>query len=203
MTQDDSHVAYRRSVEEVEVAVIATTSPEISITSRKNLSRGLTSAGFIEYHNTLYGDAARGCHHRGNRPDARERTIWISRQRLGVLIKGPRRNPRVCNRVHLWEKEVTHRWLRRRRLRRSRPPRRPPRSPRRRSKKLLFNRFVSPVRAGVLWSPGSFISGRAVLSIDGQRGGEAVEDFHHAPAAQIRKSLLVRQGTCCPNIRSI
>jgi len=53
--------------------------------------------GCIEYHNNLYGDAARGCHHRGDGPDARERTISISRQRLGILIhKGPRRNPWGC-----------------------------------------------------------------------------------------------------------
>ena len=50
--------------------------------------------GFIEYHNTLYGDATRGCHHRGNGPDARKATIFDNRQRLGILInEGPWRNP--------------------------------------------------------------------------------------------------------------
>lgn len=85
---------------------------------------------FIEYHNILYGDAARGCHHRGNGPDARKRTTFVSRQRLGVLInEGPRRNPWGCrggacgsdpghitpprkvqwtSGPYLWEKEVTH-----------------------------------------------------------------------------------------------
>jgi hypothetical protein len=53
--------------------------------------------GFIDYHNTLYGDAARGCHHRGNGPDARERTISFNRLRLGILInEGPRRHPWGC-----------------------------------------------------------------------------------------------------------
>jgi hypothetical protein len=48
----------------------------------------------IEYHNTLYGDAARGCLHRGNGPDARNATIFDDRQRLGILIdEGPWRNP--------------------------------------------------------------------------------------------------------------
>jgi hypothetical protein len=62
--------------------------------AKKILREGLTRVGFIEYHNNLYGDAARGCHHRGNGPDARMRTIFVSRQRLGALIEeGPRRNP--------------------------------------------------------------------------------------------------------------
>jgi len=33
----------------------------------------------------LYGVAARGCLHRGDGPDARQRTIATNRQRLGVL----------------------------------------------------------------------------------------------------------------------
>ena len=137
--------------------------------------------GFIEYHNTLYGDATRGCHHRGNGPDARKRTIFDIRQRLGVLIiEDPRRSPWGCrggtcrsescprltttwnppNRWNLFGSISLGEggnalWLRRR-LPRSRP-RRPPRRPRRRSKALLFvNRFVNPLRAGVLWSPGPF-----------------------------------------------
>ena len=53
--------------------------------------------GFIEYHNTLYGDATRGCHHRGNGPDARKRTIFDIRRRLGLLIhEDPRRSPWGC-----------------------------------------------------------------------------------------------------------
>jgi|SRR5690348_4814690 len=70
-------------------------SSEISTTTRKKILReGLTQVGFIEYHNNLYGDAPRGCHHRGNGPDTRMRTIFVTRQRLGVLInEGPRRNP--------------------------------------------------------------------------------------------------------------
>src|SRR5579864_3714668 len=72
----------------------ATSSEIFHRRAQKNLREGLTRVGFIEYHNNLYGDAARGCHHRGNGPDTRMRTIFVSRQRLGVLIKeGPRRNP--------------------------------------------------------------------------------------------------------------
>jgi len=42
----------------------------------------------------LYGDAARGCLHRGNGPDARKATIFDNRQRLGILIyEGPWRSP--------------------------------------------------------------------------------------------------------------
>jgi hypothetical protein len=60
----------------------------------KKSSRGIDVSWVHRVSNTLYGDAARGCHHRGNGPDARERTISNSRQRLGVLfIEGPRRNP--------------------------------------------------------------------------------------------------------------
>jgi hypothetical protein len=35
------------------------------------------------YQDTLYGDAARGCHHRGDGPDASQRSISHNRQRLG------------------------------------------------------------------------------------------------------------------------
>jgi len=110
VAEDDSHRAYRRSLRDVSdgrvmsrrrrvdgrlMLIINAISSEISTTTRKKILReGLTRVGFIEYHNNLYGDAARGCHHRGNGPDARMRTIFVSRQRLGVLIKeGPRRNP--------------------------------------------------------------------------------------------------------------
>lgn len=110
MSEDDFHRAYGRSLCDVIVGrvtsrrrrvdgpstvIITTTSSKISTTSpEKNLRGALTCKGFIEYHNDLYGDAARGCHHRGNGPDARERTIFVIRQRLGVLInEGPRRNP--------------------------------------------------------------------------------------------------------------
>jgi hypothetical protein len=42
----------------------------------------------------LYGDAARGCHHRGDGPDASQRVISYNRQRLGVLvIEARRRSP--------------------------------------------------------------------------------------------------------------
>ena len=39
------------------------------------------------YQHILYGDAARGCPHRDNGPDARERDISHNRQRLGDLIR--------------------------------------------------------------------------------------------------------------------
>jgi len=50
--------------------------------------------GSFGYHNTLYGDAARGCHHRGDGPDASQRVIANHRQRRGVLVsEAPRRDP--------------------------------------------------------------------------------------------------------------
>jgi hypothetical protein len=135
----------------------------------------------IEYHNTLYGDAARGCFHRSNGPDARKRTTYVIRQRLGVLInEGPRRNPwgyrggacrsdpvhvspphgtRRTNgtyRVHIFRRRRYITWLPRRRPRRSLLPRR---RPRRRSKKLLFNRFVSRYAPGFCGAPALFMRG--------------------------------------------
>src|SRR6202171_6363108 len=45
----------------------------------------------------LYGDATRGCHHRGDGPDASQRVISYNRQRLGVLVsEASRRYPRGC-----------------------------------------------------------------------------------------------------------
>ena len=42
----------------------------------------------------LTGDAARGCHHRGDGPDASERVIANHRQRRGVLVsEALRRDP--------------------------------------------------------------------------------------------------------------
>jgi hypothetical protein len=38
----------------------------------KNLSYPLTNAMHTMYQDNLYGDAPRGCHHRGNGPDASE-----------------------------------------------------------------------------------------------------------------------------------
>jgi len=107
MLRDRGRLAclYRRSVA---VVVIASSSRRhrvflghhrVVIASRrraifeKKSSRGIDASGVDRVSNKLYGDAARGCHHRGNGPDARKRTISISRQRLGVLInEGPRRN---------------------------------------------------------------------------------------------------------------
>ncbi|HEV2027080.1 MAG TPA: hypothetical protein VGS16_00940 [Candidatus Dormibacteraeota bacterium] len=49
--------------------------------------------GSFRYHNTLHGTVARGCHHRGDGPDASQHVISNNRQRLGVLvIEGSRRN---------------------------------------------------------------------------------------------------------------
>jgi len=47
----------------------------------KNLSYPLTNAMHTMYQDTLYGAAARGCHHRGDGPDASQRPISHSRQR--------------------------------------------------------------------------------------------------------------------------
>jgi hypothetical protein len=46
------------------------------------------------YQDNLYGDAARGCHHRGDGSDASQRTISHNRQRRGHLIdEATWRNP--------------------------------------------------------------------------------------------------------------
>ena len=61
---------------------------------KKNLTHLLTGWMQSLYQHILYGDAARGCPHRGNGPDARERDISHNRQRLGDLIEeASRRNP--------------------------------------------------------------------------------------------------------------
>ena len=118
----------------------------------------------------MYGDAARGCHHRGNGPDARQCTISHNRQRLGDLVIGaPRRNPWGCRggtcrreresrltntssppnhgtyRVPItWRRRYESWLLRRRPLQRSRLPRR---RPRRRSNN-FFNRSLVVLRRG-------------------------------------------------------
>src|SRR6266581_3202714 len=53
--------------------------------TKKNLSDLLTKGMQSMYQHNLYGDAARGCHHRGDGPDACTRTISHDRQRLGDL----------------------------------------------------------------------------------------------------------------------
>jgi hypothetical protein len=46
------------------------------------------------YQDILYGDAARGCHHRGDGPDASQRVIANRRQRREVLVsEALRRDP--------------------------------------------------------------------------------------------------------------
>src|ERR1051326_8731000 len=52
----------------------------------KNLSYPLTNAMHTMYQDTLYGAAARGCHHRCDGPDASQRPISHSRQRREVLL---------------------------------------------------------------------------------------------------------------------
>src|ERR1700680_4148460 len=48
----------------------------------------------VRYLNNLYGDATRGCYHRGNGSDASAHSISHNRQRHGELISGPpRRSP--------------------------------------------------------------------------------------------------------------
>ena len=66
-------------------------------------------------------------------------------------------------------------WLLRRRLPRSRLPRRPPRRPRRRSNSLLFNRFVSSFRSGVLWNPGVLFYRLTIEeTVDAARGASRI-----------------------------
>jgi hypothetical protein len=64
--------------------------------------------GAFRYHNNLYGDAARGCHHRGDGPDASKPSISFNRQRLGVLVsEASRRDPWGPSGPYQLEKEVT------------------------------------------------------------------------------------------------
>ena len=61
---------------------------------RKKVRASIDVHGVVRVSQHLYGDAARGCHHRGNGPDACERTISHRHQCLGILIdEGPQRNP--------------------------------------------------------------------------------------------------------------
>jgi hypothetical protein len=53
---------------------------------QKKSARGIDVSGVHRVSQHLYGDAARGCLHRGNGPDATEWTISSHRQRLGILI---------------------------------------------------------------------------------------------------------------------
>ena len=93
MTEDDFHDVYRRSVSVVVRGAMkrrerssSTIIAKIFGRLAKNISREpLTGEGSFRYHNALYGDAARGCHHRGDGPDASQRVITNHRQRLGVL----------------------------------------------------------------------------------------------------------------------
>ena len=56
--------------------------------TKKNLSYPLTNVMHTMYQDNLYGDAARGCHHRGDGPDASQRPISHNRQRRGTLSLG-------------------------------------------------------------------------------------------------------------------
>src|SRR5689334_2756445 len=94
MTEDDSHSIYRRSVE---MSSSRRENRDLRKTFHnphsKKSSRHIDVSGVDRVSNALYGDAARGCHHSDNGPDARKRTISINRQRLGVLNEeGPWRN---------------------------------------------------------------------------------------------------------------
>ena len=133
--------------------------------AEKKLPGPIDESGLIQVSQQLYGDAARGCHHRGNGPDASQRTISHNRQRLGdLVIEAPRRSPwgyrggkcrrvrtsRLTNtssppnhgtdRVRITGEGGNESWLLRRRPRRSRLPRR---RPRRRSNNFFKPFFVS------------------------------------------------------------
>jgi hypothetical protein len=59
----------------------------------KIFREALTRAGFIEYHSTLYGDAARGCHHRGDGPGTRKASIRLTANvSESSSMRGSRRN---------------------------------------------------------------------------------------------------------------
>src|SRR5437762_3510767 len=63
----------------------------------KNLSYPLTNAMHTMYQDSLDGVSARDCHHRGNGPDASQRSISHSRQcREVLLVEVSRRNPWGC-----------------------------------------------------------------------------------------------------------
>src|ERR1700730_2707173 len=60
----------------------------------KNLTNPLDVRVSVRYENNLYGDATRGCHHRGNGSDACAQPISHNRQRHGALInEATRRSP--------------------------------------------------------------------------------------------------------------
>jgi hypothetical protein len=58
---------------------------------RKKFARGIDARRVHRVSNNLYGDAARGCLHSGNGPDARKRTIsktaYVS-ESLSVRVRG-------------------------------------------------------------------------------------------------------------------
>jgi hypothetical protein len=65
-------------------------------TREKNLARTIDVRGFIQVNNNMYGDAARGCHHRGDGPDSSQRTISDQPPTSRRLVsEAARRNPRI------------------------------------------------------------------------------------------------------------
>jgi hypothetical protein len=87
MTEDDSHDVYRRSTSKrCAWSCDVDQRENLRDLSQKNISRTIDVSGFIQVSQHLYGDAARGCHHRGDGPDASQRVISNNRQRLGVLV---------------------------------------------------------------------------------------------------------------------
>jgi len=114
--------------------------------------------GSFRYHNTLYGDAARGCHHRGDGPDASQRVISNNRQRLGVLvIEGFAAIPvgSMEPRVRITGEGGYASWQLRRRPRRSQQRRSQQR--RRRSSYYFFIRLVVRSAPGFCGSPGALL----------------------------------------------
>jgi len=126
--------------------------------SQKNISRTIDVSGFIQVSQHVYGDAARGCHHRGDGPDASQRVISNNRQRLGVLvIEGFAAIPvgSMEPRVRITGEGGYAPWQLRRRQRRSRQRRSPQR--RRRSSYYFFFRLVVRSAPGFCGSPGALL----------------------------------------------
>src|SRR5579864_5453931 len=98
MTEDDSHDVYRRSLSRPPSPALIDVAVEKSAgLSKKKFPRTIDVSGWIRVSQQPYGDAARGCHHRGDGPDASQRTISHNRQRRGVLvIEDARRSPWGC-----------------------------------------------------------------------------------------------------------
>src|SRR6202022_1658686 len=69
-----------------EVVVMDLHRENFAMARQKYLFRTIDVSVCIHVSQHMYGDATRGCHHRGDGPDASQRVISFNRQRVGVLV---------------------------------------------------------------------------------------------------------------------